>query len=296
VTPLARATSFVKRRVLLQYLDELYVYAPSNLASSPTIFVANHISYWDGFVASEVAAMLGKKLRLQVSEVVLRDFPFLRPLGISSVNETDSMSVARALAADCAFMEGASEHALWIFAQGRYRPHESASEHFRKGVAHLVKRLSHAAVVPVALRYDVLRTRKPVAYVDVGHDISGDLAPLSRSACVAALQADHRRLVAAQTDKLRTGEGRYTPLLANRKGSYAAGRFFYTADVRRQLRGMRGVADADVRANRNGFVVTVTPTDVAADAVADFLIDRYSLEEMARSTVEAAFQVRRNHP
>jgi hypothetical protein len=280
-----------KRKLVRRYVDEVYLHAPSALAGAPTIFVSNHQAYWDAAIAGMVAGEVGKTLRVQASQVVLRDFPFLRWLGISGVDETDPMSVAQALAADREHIGASEGHALWLFAQGPYRAPEDASMHFRRGASHLVRKLPEAAVIPVAIRYDVLRTRKPVVYVDLGDDIRDRVRGLGRDACTQELQAAHADVVTDQARKLRDGTGCYTPLLANRKGSFAIGRFFYAADVRRQLRAVPGVTNVEVQPTDPGFAITMHGPGDTSPAAVDFLIDRYSLEDVPRHVVEKDFKI-----
>ena len=284
-----------QRRILLTALDEVILTNEGASGWAPTVYVSNHQAYWDGFVANVVTSHFGQDLRLQVSSVVTRDFPLLRHFGVHPVDETDPTSIVGALEADRRHLEAAgAKRAVWIFAQGRYRSPEEASTYFQRGFAHVVRKLPSARLVPVALRYEVLRTRHPVVYVDIGDDVTPELQGLSARACVGVVERRHAELYARQDQRIRTGLVSGTPLLRNRKGSVACGRFFYTADVQRQVRGMRDVNDARVTSSTGGFRIAVEPRTTSPTAVVDFLIDRYNLDAVPRPIVEAHFIVERN--
>ncbi len=129
------------------------------------VAVANHVSWWDGFVPYVLQRCLEPRRPFNVlmSDAELRRFPFFRWAGAFSV---DASSPRAALAA--ILYAGAQARAgagVWIFPQGVLGRGTTPGT-FTSGFVHAA-RAGGAPIVPVALYFTMLDKQRPEAFVDV---------------------------------------------------------------------------------------------------------------------------------
>lgn len=182
------------------------------LPDLPVLLVANHVSWWDGFLLREVHRELrpGAPLHVVMGEGELRRFPIFRWMG--AVPLAEGRLGARALLRD--LRERVSERPdalIGFFPQGRIWPSHRRPLGFRPGVAWLADRLSPLAVVPVGLHLEPLTRPGPAAFVSVGTPmVVRDSVETPRveamvAAEVDALLAFTRRHGEAATERWREG-------------------------------------------------------------------------------------------
>ena len=131
----------------------------------PTLFVANHSNWWDGFLAFLVSRRLGIPSHLLMDARQLARYRVFARVGALPLRRDR----ARSAYAD---LEAATRHlvpgaGLWIFPQGERRP---PGERLRagRGAAYLALSRAPIRVCPVGFRYAYIGEQLPEAFVIVG--------------------------------------------------------------------------------------------------------------------------------
>jgi 1-acyl-sn-glycerol-3-phosphate acyltransferase len=185
-------------------------------SSPPTILVANHTNWWDGFLAFLVTRALRLEFRiLMEAQHLARYRAFLR-LGALPLDRRR----ARASYAD---LEAAASHlrpgvGLWIFPQGSRRPPAEPVTGCERGAAHLI--LRHKGPVrlcPVAFRYTFFGEQLPEAFALVGDTWTPETAGLDRASLMTDIERRLGKTVSA-LDVLLEGEriDAFQPLVPGR--------------------------------------------------------------------------------
>lgn len=139
------------------------------LPDLPVLLVANHVSWWDGFLLREVHRRIrpGAPLHVVMTERELRRNPVFRWMG--AVPLDDGPLAARRLLNDLQERRRARHDVvIGFFPQGRIWPSHRRPLGFRRGVTWLAARLAPIAVVPVGLHLEPLNRPGPAAFVSVG--------------------------------------------------------------------------------------------------------------------------------
>lgn len=136
----------------------------------PLLVVANHTSWWDGFILRAVQETLRPKDRLAVIMLAaeLKRRPFLKWLGGMGL-APGSLASLRALARSLQ-EERASSSALTVvvFPQGRIWPSHRRPLGFQPGIRLLARVLTPVTVLPVAIHLEPGRHPAPTAWVSAG--------------------------------------------------------------------------------------------------------------------------------
>lgn len=159
-------TPWMRRR-----LDGVHVRGEDRVAWLPDIpimLVANHVSWWDGFLLREVQRRIRPDAPLHVvmTEAELRRFPLFRWMGALPLG--DGPMAARSLLRDMRSRTAGPTPVFGYFPQGRIWPSHRRPLGFRRGVAWLAARLGPVALVPVALHLEPMTRPGPAAFVSVG--------------------------------------------------------------------------------------------------------------------------------
>ena len=136
----------------------------------PVVLVANHESFWDGFLLRRVQLALrpAASFHAVMLEEELRRRPFLRSLGAFGIRP-GSVASGRRLLQRIGDLDRSA--VLGFFPQGRIWPGRRGPLRFRTGIARIVRAVEPATVVPVGLRLVSGRTPRTEAYVSVGKPI-----------------------------------------------------------------------------------------------------------------------------
>lgn len=187
-------------------------------ADRPLIFAANHVSWFDGFLVRELHRRLrpGVPLYTLMGHEQLGRNGFLRRLGVLDLDAERPAALKgllRRLDAERAATPGM---AISMFPQGRIWPASRRPLGFRGGIAHLVRRLAPAVVVPVGIRLEPLTTVAPHAFVAVGHPMADGAfsLPALESAVAGQLDAIERLLAEHGEDAPAFWPGERSALLA----------------------------------------------------------------------------------
>jgi 1-acyl-sn-glycerol-3-phosphate acyltransferase len=137
----------------------------------PTLYFANHISCWDGTIAS------------YLSHTYLRQDPFIMTvedaitprstrIGAFSVNAYDRFSATQSLRYSVRLLREVPRCALWMFPQGMIVPFHKRPLGFQKGTAIILSQVKEVRVVPVVLYYTLIMQGRPEAFVSFGEPLN----------------------------------------------------------------------------------------------------------------------------
>lgn len=179
-----------------KYLDWLFrrsfenVWVHRNACELPRrgyVAVANHSSWWDGFVAFLLHNSESRgPFSIMMEDAQLRRFPFFRLGGAFSISKRSKRESRDAVM--YAAGEARSGAAVWIFPEGEFSSNGMLV--FHSGFVH-VARHADVPIVPVAMRFCMLENQRPEAFVDIGTPISAT----SRSALGDAETSVRERLL-----------------------------------------------------------------------------------------------------
>lgn len=181
--------------------------------SSAALFVANHSSWWDGFLGWLVSRELGLRFHILMDADNLDRYWMFKWIGALPMHRADRRAAYRDLVAAGERLS-APASSLWIFPQGARRPPADAIVHTERGAAHLAIETG-VQVVPVAFRYHFLEEQFPEAFIQVGapFTVEGTDRRLAATAIEQGLQATVEQL----DDQLRSERlEAMQPLLAGR--------------------------------------------------------------------------------
>jgi chlorobactene lauroyltransferase len=135
--------------------------------SIPTLCIANHSNWWDGFLAFLVGRALGVTSYVLMDAVQLDRYRAFKLVGALPLHRESSRAAHQDLmAAGASLVAGA---ALWMFPQGTRRPQAERPSGLARGAAELA--LAHGApirICAVALRYLHLSEQLPEAFAWIG--------------------------------------------------------------------------------------------------------------------------------
>lgn len=142
----------------------------------PLLLVANHVSWWDGFLLREVQRELRPQsvLYTLALERELRQHPVLRFTGGIGVDPTSPSSI---LGAVRRFERKRREfpHAVFAyFPQGCIAPSYKRPLVFHRGVELFARAIAPLTVLPVAIHIEPVTSLAPTAFVTVGEAVRSD--------------------------------------------------------------------------------------------------------------------------
>jgi len=162
----------------------------------PTLFYANHPSWWDGWIAfflfDERWRMEGY---LMMEEPQLRRYRFFQRCGCFSVDRHDAREAMRSVGYAATLLRDRPGRALWIFPEGEIGPNGRPLRTYT-GAAHIARRAGRVRCVPVALRFEFLGEQRPEALIRIGP------AHIVEQGDTKALHADMDRRLVEQLDHL----------------------------------------------------------------------------------------------
>lgn len=187
-------------------IAKLHVQGPSNPLPSgmPLLLVANHVSWWDGFLLRALQKRLRPTAPLHtvMLERELAKNPWFRLMGCHGLVPGDRSSWEGILAALACEVAANPDTCLSFFPQGRIWPSQRRPLGFRRGIEQLIPRLPDPLVVPVAIRFEPLNTLSPHVFLRVGEPVrspTGELAGAKHWERVVQALLDEQ---AAQLDRL----------------------------------------------------------------------------------------------
>ncbi len=155
-------------------------------ADRPLLIVANHSSWWDGFLLRELQVALrpGVPFHTAVLERQLRAHPILRRLGGVPLDPGRPASLTELIGALRACRILHPDLVLAWFPQGRIWPATRRPLGFHRGIEVVAAALAPATLLPVSIRIEPLVDPQPTPLIQVGTPIpvEEDSTGLSRRA------------------------------------------------------------------------------------------------------------------
>ncbi len=145
--------------------------ADPRAAGLPLLGIANHASWWDGYLALLVARRYGLPRYLMMEEAQLRRYPFFAWAGCFSVDRTDARDVARSIAYAADVLTHEPNTLVWIFPQAAILPADARPVVIQPGAAHIAWRAAQRGplgIMPVAWHLVFRGEQHPEAFVRVG--------------------------------------------------------------------------------------------------------------------------------
>jgi chlorobactene lauroyltransferase len=137
--------------------------------SVPTLFVANHSNWWDGFLAFLVCRALGLRFRILMEARHLARYRFFLRIGARPLRRAPPRAAWADLAAAGAELRAGT--GLWIFPQGERRPPGERPLRCEPGAAQLARAYPDPLrICPVAFRYAFVGEQRPEAFVMLGEE------------------------------------------------------------------------------------------------------------------------------
>jgi 1-acyl-sn-glycerol-3-phosphate acyltransferase len=144
---------------------------PAALPSDrPLVLVANHVSWWDGFLLRDIQLALRPHAPMYTVMTAheLRRFPFLRLLGATPLDAASRTGTLRMLRSIGAAAARRPDCVISFFPQGRIRPSWAQPLGFQRGIELLLESVGPCCVAPVALHVEPLNAIAPTAFTSIG--------------------------------------------------------------------------------------------------------------------------------
>lgn len=170
----------------------------------PTLFVANHTNWWDGFYCWLLGREMGLQPHVLMEAANLARYRAFTWIGTLPMHRDNARAAYDDLhrAAEC-LVPGNS---LWIFPQGQRRPATERPTRLERGAAQIALACTRPIrIAAAATRYAFLGEQNPEAFALVGPPwVLEPGAYGDRRALMARLEADLHAVVDALDARLRT--------------------------------------------------------------------------------------------
>jgi chlorobactene lauroyltransferase len=137
----------------------------------PLLAVANHPSWWDGYIALALSRHYGRSRYLIMDEPQLRRYRFFAWAGCFSVDRHDARETARSLAYAAHLLATERAPLLWLFPQGEIVAPDARPLVLQPGAAHILRRATQTrpliGVLPLAWQIAFRRAQHPEVFVRV---------------------------------------------------------------------------------------------------------------------------------
>ncbi len=194
-------------------------------AGLPLILVANHPSWWDGYLALLLSRYYGARRYLMMDAAQLRRYGFFAWAGCFGVERADARDVACSIAYATDLLRQAAPTWLWLFPQAEITPAHARPLSLHAGAAHIVRRASAGGrmvgVLPVAWELVFRGEQHPEVIILVGDIITFDAERARNVSSVTAFLSD---VLAALMDVVSSDIARddfagYRTILRGRAGA-----------------------------------------------------------------------------
>lgn len=170
---LARGFGRYLERLASRHFAAVWWHRPADWdPEPPTIYVANHTSWWDGFLAYLTGRRLSRVFHVLMEEEQLARYRFFRGVGALPLDRhCAGRAYAQLEVAARALRPG---RGLWVFPQGARRPRREPVHAIERGAAQVALLTREPVrICPVAFRYEYLSEDRAEAFVFVGDQVSG---------------------------------------------------------------------------------------------------------------------------
>ncbi|MEJ1978445.1 MAG: lysophospholipid acyltransferase family protein, partial [Acetobacteraceae bacterium] len=168
---------------------------PAAAPGRPLIIYANHPSWWDPatFILAGTKLFPGRQGFGPMDSAALGRYRVLERMGVFGVPQNDRRSGAIFLRHSLAALARPNAM-LWITAEGAFTDHRARPVRLRPGLAHLVRRVPEAVILPLAMEYGFWNESRPEALLRFG-------PPVAPGGCSTVAQWT-QRLEAALTETM----------------------------------------------------------------------------------------------
>ncbi|MCT2536140.1 lysophospholipid acyltransferase family protein [Aquibacillus koreensis] len=134
------------------------------IESGPTIYIANHSSWWDGLLLFQLTEKYSELDHyILMDEIGLKKYPFFRKLGAFSVQKNNPREIVRTLKYSEELLK--SGKSVWVFPQGSIQHQDKRPYEFDSGIGHLISVCNKVTVKMVSLHYTFGDHQKPIASI-----------------------------------------------------------------------------------------------------------------------------------
>ena len=178
-------------------------------AGLPLVVYSNHPSWWDPIHFLLLSRQVAPERRMfgPFEAAALQQYGFFRRIGGFGIDSHKRRGAADFLRISQGILE-TPDTMLWITAQGEFSDPRRRPVELRPGLAHLIRRLGHCMVVPLAIEYPFWNERRPQALSAFGAPLQIDHG---RSRSVDAWQRDLENALADTMDSLADLAARREP-------------------------------------------------------------------------------------
>jgi len=137
------------------------------------IAYVNHSAWWDAVVPVHLThSVFRREIHALMEGGQIRKYPFFRHLGCFGPTEKSVEDAKAVVDHAVTVLRNAKKPAVfWIFPQGTIlRSHVPMQ--FKSGLARIANRLPEAVIVPVAIRYEFMKNKKPDCRVRIGEPVA----------------------------------------------------------------------------------------------------------------------------
>lgn len=135
----------------------------------PTIFLANHTNWWDGFLACLLTGRLGLRFQVLMEARHLARYPIFLRVGALPMRRGHPRQAYEDLTVAVGSLRPGS--GLWVFPQGARRPPREPVARCERGAAQLALLAARPLrICPVALRYAFVGEQLAEAFILVGDE------------------------------------------------------------------------------------------------------------------------------
>jgi chlorobactene lauroyltransferase len=163
-------------------------------AGLPLLLIANHPSWWDGYLALLLSRHYGARRYLMMDAAQLKRYGFFAWAGCFGIERADARDVARGIAYAADLLRQREPVWLWLFPQAEITPSLARPLTFHAGAAHIVRRATAAGrtvgVLPVAWELVFRGEQHPEVVVRVGEIRIFDTASARDVSAVTACLSD----------------------------------------------------------------------------------------------------------
>lgn len=149
------------RRLLRRQFSRVLFRPPEFAPDRPTLYIANHHTWWDGFFAFALnERFLHQELHLMMGAEQFEKFRFFRRLGVFSVDPSGASDSVAAFRYSVRVLRRRGAPSLWIFPAGEMLPYGSAVR-YRDGFARIACAAGDVQIVPVVFRAAFAKEQYP---------------------------------------------------------------------------------------------------------------------------------------
>ncbi len=162
------------RRLIRRQFGSLQI-SGSGFPATDHLVIAymNHSAWWDAVVPVHLSHdLFRREIHALMEGAQIKKYPFFRHLGCFGPTE-NTISDAKAVIehATRVLTTATAPAVFWIFPQGAILPSHIPMK-FKSGLARIAENLPGAVVVPVAIRYEFLKNKKPECRVKIGEPVA----------------------------------------------------------------------------------------------------------------------------